>query len=71
LSLGMLGVVGCGPDNETEADKLAKTAGDPGAVNPKAKGDALPAPKTQEEHFKRQLDRQKQVGAEGYPGKAK
>jgi hypothetical protein len=65
----MLGVLGCGPDNETEADKLAKTAGDPGAANPKAISDAKEAPPaTQEEFGKRALEAQKNALKQGYPG---
>ncbi len=29
--IGMLGVVGCGPDNEAEGTKASKSLGDPGA----------------------------------------
>ena len=32
VSSGLLGVSGCSTDNETETQKLAKTAGDPGAA---------------------------------------
>jgi hypothetical protein len=35
LTLSLFGVTGCGSDNEAEANKLAKTAGDPGPPNPK------------------------------------
>jgi hypothetical protein len=50
----MLGAIGCGADNETEADKLAKTAGDPGPANPKAKSDTPVAqPKSYEDLMKR------------------
>ena len=34
--MGMLGLAGCGPDNETEGARLAKEAGSPGAENPNA-----------------------------------
>jgi len=30
VTVGVLGVTGCGPDNETEAQKLAPKIGDPG-----------------------------------------
>jgi len=69
FSLGLLGVIGCGTENEGEAARLAKTAGDPGAPNPKAKADDLPPPKTQEEQAQRQLDAQnKMYKAGAYPG---
>ncbi len=54
LSLGMLVFVGCGTDNETEAEKLAKSAGDPGAPDPKAKGAPGPLPTSPEEHYQNQ-----------------
>jgi len=55
VTLGMLGVTGCGPDNEAEGQKLAKTAGDPGAPNPKAHAeDTLPPATTREEAGLRQ-----------------
>ena len=31
LTIGLLGVVGCGPDNEAEGTKASKSLGDPGA----------------------------------------
>jgi hypothetical protein len=31
---GMLGFAGCGPDNETEGQKLSTKIGDPGKVDP-------------------------------------
>jgi len=50
---GMLGTVGCGPDNEGDAAKVAADKKDPGPVNPNAiKKDIPPQPKTQEEFFK-------------------
>jgi hypothetical protein len=53
--VGMLGVSGCGPDNETEGQKLSKDMGDPGppGVVPKME----PKPITsQVEHFKQTQD---------------
>jgi hypothetical protein len=44
LGLGLLGVAGCGPDNEAEATKLAKDTPDPGPANPKAIPDKSAAP---------------------------
>jgi hypothetical protein len=62
--------MGCGPDNETEAERLAKTAGDPGPANPKSKvGVAPPATGTgQEDWFKQKGNQYKDTG---YPGAAK
>ena len=48
----LLGVPGCAEDNESEAQKLAKTAGDPGPPAPakfKSADSDLPPPKTSEE----------------------
>jgi hypothetical protein len=71
LCVGLLGVLGCGPDNETEANRLAKSIGDPG--KPDAKGvptKLQPAPTTQEEFFKRQQQQQNEMFKKGaYPGK--
>lgn len=56
LSLGLIGVSGCAEDNETEAQKLAKTAGDPGAPAPakvKTEGGDLPPPTSSDDAFKR------------------
>jgi hypothetical protein len=63
-------MTGCAADNETEADKLAKTAGDPGAPNPKSVSSAPsgPAAQTQEEYFKQKGDPYKGTA---YPGAAK
>jgi hypothetical protein len=52
VSLGSFGVSGCAEDNESEAQKLAKTAGDPGPPAPakfKSADSDLPPPKTSEE----------------------
>jgi hypothetical protein len=52
VSLGSFGVSGCAEDNETEAQKLAKNVGDPGAPAPpkiKAPESNLPPPTTSEE----------------------
>jgi hypothetical protein len=48
--VGMLGVSGCGPDNETEGQKLTKDMGDPGppGVVPKIERKATT---TQAEHY--------------------
>jgi len=49
--IGMLGLTGCGPDNETEGARLAKEAGAPGAENPNAtKVEAKPV-NSQLEHY--------------------
>ncbi len=62
LCVGMLGVLGCGPDNDTEADRLAKTIGDPGKPNPKGIPTTTLEPAgTQEENYRRQQERQNQM----------
>jgi hypothetical protein len=71
--LGTFGVLGCGPDNETEGTGLAKSIGDPG--KPDAKGvptnvDQAP-PKSQEEFGQRSKERQTDMFKGGYPGAAK
>ena len=56
FSLGLLGLSGCAEDNETEAQKLAKTAGNPGppaASKIKAAQSDLPPPRTSEEAHER------------------
>ena len=71
LLAGMAGVVGCETDNQTEADRLAKTIGDPGKPDPKGiPSTTQPAAKTQEEFFKQQQQRQDEMFKKGgYPGK--
>jgi len=71
LCVGMLGMLGCGTDNDTEADRLAKTIGDPGAPDPKGKPATTEAPPTsQEEFYKRQQKQQEDTFKKGgYPGK--
>jgi len=69
LSLGLLFMVGCGADNETEGEKLAKTAGDPGAPDPRAVTKAAgPLPTSPEEHYKNQQQNNSLKGK--YPGKS-
>jgi hypothetical protein len=58
VTVGMLGVTGCGPDNETEGQKLGKSLGDPGAPDPSVKAEAAKPPMTQEEVFKRSQGQQ-------------
>jgi hypothetical protein len=56
FGLGLLGATGCSEDNESEVQKLAKTAGDPGAPKPseiKAGGAELPPPTSSDDAFKR------------------
>jgi len=69
LSLGMLVFVGCGTDNETESEKLAKTAGDPGKANPKAIPTTTSAPPATEADRGKQL--QESESTKGYPGAKK
>jgi hypothetical protein len=70
----MLSAAGCGVDNETEAEKLAKGMGDPGPVSAKDKDAPKPSgpPATQAEAGKRALESQTQ-GKKGssYPGAKK
>jgi hypothetical protein len=71
LGLGMLGMVGCGADNESEGQQLAKSAGDPGKPDPKAVGKAGgPMPKSPEEHYQNQM-KNNSLKDMGYPGAAK
>lgn len=66
LGLAALATVGCAEDNESEAEKLRKTAGDPGPADPKSKPDAPgPTPKTQEDMMPKSSNPYE--GA-GYPG---
>jgi hypothetical protein len=71
LCVATFGVVGCGPDNDSEANSLAKTIGDPGKPDPKGVPQTQEAPpKSQEEFFKRQQQRQEDIFKKGsYPGK--
>jgi len=62
----MLGVLGCGPDNETEADRLAKSIGDPGKPDPKGvPATPQPAANTQEELRKQQQQLQDEMFKKG------
>jgi len=72
LSLGMLGVTGCGPDNETEALKAQKAEKDPGPMNPKAVATTPPPQaQTQKEQYERQQQQSSQSKSSGYPGAKK
>lgn len=46
LGLGALATLGCGVDNESEAEAARKAGGDPGPINPKSKVQAPPPPPT-------------------------
>jgi hypothetical protein len=70
LSLGMFVVVGCGNDNEAEAEQLAKAAGDPGSPDPKAVRKEGPQPTSSEEHYQNQLKNDPLKGGK-YPGAKK
>jgi hypothetical protein len=48
--VGMMGVSGCGPDNETEGQKLTKDMGDPGPPGVVPKIEAKPVT-SQLDHF--------------------
>jgi hypothetical protein len=67
LSLGMFVFVGCGADNDSEAQQLAKTAGDPGAPDPKSVREAGPLPTSPEEHYANQQKNNSLKNAK-YPG---
>jgi hypothetical protein len=61
LGLGLIGVAGCGPDNEAEGVKLGKEAGNPGAENPNAaKPDGKPVT-TQKEMYERTQQQMKNM----------
>jgi hypothetical protein len=66
MTVGMLGVAGCGTENEKEGEQLSKSMGDPGAVNA-AKATPVvtpPPPKSMEEYGKQQPD----MHRSDYPG---
>jgi len=69
LCAGILGVLGCGPDNETEGDRLKKTIGDPGKPDPKGVPATVePPPKNQAEAYERQKKKQDEMFKSGaYP----
>jgi hypothetical protein len=59
VTVGTLGLAGCGPDNEAEGQKLGKTLGDAGAPAPGTKSEVTQPPaKTQQEYFKRTQEQQ-------------
>jgi hypothetical protein len=68
----MLGMLGCGPDNQTEAERLAKTAGDPGAPDPKGVPTEIKTstgPVSQEDFYKGQMQQTNSAFKKGaYPG---
>jgi hypothetical protein len=70
VASGILGIAGC-TDNETEADKLQKPSGNPGAPLAKAEPtDATqPGPTTQEEWFKQRGGNTAKVGSSSAPKK--
>jgi len=68
--VGLLGVTGCGADNETEGEKLANAAGDPGPPNPNSKPVTIsPGSGTEDGRAKAMLENQKNMP--GYPGTKK
>lgn len=71
--VGMLGFAGCGPDNETEGQKLATKAGDPGKANPGSLPEVKQTPpRTSAERAQRgPSGTQEQLGKQGYPGTKK
>jgi hypothetical protein len=66
---GMLGFAGCGPDNETEGQKLSTKLGDPGKVNPDVvPKDKVTPPSTSADRAKvGPTGTQKQMEKGGYP----
>jgi hypothetical protein len=53
VAVSLLGVAGCGPDNESEGQALNKKIGDPGAPAANSKSsEVTPPAKTQQDHFK-------------------
>jgi hypothetical protein len=67
--VGILGTVGCSPDNESEASKAAAGVKDPGPANPDAiKVPDKPQPKSQKEFFQNQPDPRAQ-NPQGAPAK--
>jgi len=72
LILGMLGVTGCGPDNDTEALKAQKVEKDPGPINPKAVATNPPVQaQTQQQQYEQSQKLNTQGKASGYPGAKK
>jgi hypothetical protein len=68
VSVGMVGVAGCGTDNEAEGQKLGQAAGNPGPENPKAaKPDGQPVT-SQVDAYERS---QKAMKNSAYPGQKK
>jgi hypothetical protein len=73
VALLMMSMTGCA-DNEAEATKLSKSAGDPGAPNPNAiPPSTQPQATTVEEYAKRSLENQQKLSKKGsgYPGAKK
>ena len=61
VGLGLLGVAGCGPDNEAEGVKLGQAAGNPGAENPNVtKIDAKPV-ESQKDAYERSQNQMKNM----------
>ncbi|MFI5454114.1 MAG: hypothetical protein ACHRXM_01555 [Isosphaerales bacterium] len=72
LSLSMLGVTGCGPDNEAEALKAQKIEKDPGTIDSKSKTVTPPPPaRTQQEQYEQQQKSNAMSKTGGYPGAKK
>jgi hypothetical protein len=75
VSLSLIGMTGCGSDNESEAEKLSKEMGDPGAANPKGlPADIKEGPPGSMEDVKRNAEENaKKLYGKGsaYPGAGK
>jgi hypothetical protein len=68
--VGTVGIVGCQPENETEAQRLAKGAGDPGKPDAKGVPTTTVAPPTSQEEFGRRARQQTEgmLKKGAYPG---
>jgi len=73
LGLALLGLAGCGSDNETEAEKLQKSVGSPGDPNPKDKKLDAGAPTPTYDDYAKQKQATPSPYAKGtnYPGAKK
>jgi hypothetical protein len=66
--LGLVGVAGCGGDNDADSKKLGTNAGDPGPANPDSKPAVQVAPPTSQADRARTEGAQQQGKKSGYTG---
>jgi hypothetical protein len=73
LAISLLAIAGCGPDNETDADKLAKSTASPGGDFTKVDtAKEQPPPSSPEDYAKRASEGQRKIFKQGtYPGAKK